>query len=143
MLTLCLLVVKVHFHKGSHSLLDEWRGEQTPPLLPPLSSPASRHCQSAPLTFSLVPRHPRLGTRLCRVGGRGIVFNPLVTKEANMAASSNADSQATQAFPNPPSLYYKLYTDENVQSGRTPPPPPPVKGAYHMFGAPFDVSPCS
>lgn len=51
-----------------------------------------------------------------------------------------AEAQATQAFPNPPTILYKLYTDEAVQSGTAPRPPPPIKGSYKMFGAPFDVS---
>lgn len=42
-------------------------------------------------------------------------------------------------FPLPPSQYYKLYTDENVEKQITPVPPPPVDGAYSMFGAPFEV----
>jgi len=50
------------------------------------------------------------------------------------------DEQAVSSFPNPPALFYKLYTDENVSKGIAPKPPPPVKGQYHMFGHPFDVS---
>lgn len=42
-------------------------------------------------------------------------------------------------FPLPPSQYYKLYTDENVEKQIAPVPPPPVGGAYSMFGAPFEV----
>ena len=57
-----------------------------------------------------------------------------------MAAGVGPEAQATQAFPNPPALFYKLYTDENVTSGAAPPPPLPIKGPYRMFGAPFDVS---
>ena len=57
-----------------------------------------------------------------------------------MAAGVGPEAQATQAFPNPPALFYKLYTDENIRSGKVPQPPLPVKGPYHMFGAPFDVS---
>ncbi|XP_003388722.2 PREDICTED: mediator of RNA polymerase II transcription subunit 7-like [Amphimedon queenslandica] len=53
-----------------------------------------------------------------------------------MAAS---ESEATQAFPNPPSILYKLYTDEAVESGSAPKPPPPVQGHYQMFGAPFNT----
>lgn len=50
------------------------------------------------------------------------------------------EEQAVSSFPNPPALFYKLYTDENVSKGIAPKPPPPVKGQYHMFGHPFDVS---
>ena len=51
-----------------------------------------------------------------------------------------AEPQATQAFPNPPSVLYKLYTEDAVESGTAPRPPQPIKGPYKMFGAPFDVS---
>ena len=50
------------------------------------------------------------------------------------------EPHATQAFPNPPAIYYRQYTDENVKSGLAPKPPPVVQGPYQMFGAPFDVS---
>ena len=49
------------------------------------------------------------------------------------------DAEATQAFPNPPLILYRLYTDENVASGVAPKPPVPVKGNYQMFGALFNV----
>ena len=42
-------------------------------------------------------------------------------------------------FPLPPTQYYKLYTDENVENKTAPEPPPPVNGAYSMFGASFEV----
>lgn len=45
-------------------------------------------------------------------------------------------------FPLPPSQYYKLYTDENVEKQIAPDPPPPVDGAYSMFGASFEVLFC-
>eukprot|EP00731_Ephydatia_muelleri_P029355 Em0020g999a len=48
------------------------------------------------------------------------------------------EEQSVSSFPNPPALFYKRYTDENVQSGLAPQPPPPVKGSYHAFGNPFD-----
>ena len=57
-----------------------------------------------------------------------------------MAAVPVPDEQAVASFPNPPALFYKVYTDENVSKGIVPKPPPPVKGQYHMFGHPFDVS---
>ena len=77
--------------------------------------------------------------------GKQIKLNPSLTRHkttwfVHVCMMAAGESQATQAFPNPPALYYKLYTDDNVQSGRAPPPPLPVKGVYHMFGAPFDVS---
>ena len=50
------------------------------------------------------------------------------------------DQQGVSPFPTPPSFLYKRYTDENVESGKAPKPPVPVKGAYTMFGAPFNVS---
>lgn len=49
------------------------------------------------------------------------------------------DEQGVSPFPDPPTLFYKLYTDENFQSGRAPPPPVPAKGSYTSFGAAFDV----
>lgn len=48
--------------------------------------------------------------------------------------------QGVSTFPDPPKLFYKLYTDENVQSGLAPPPPPVISGSYSTFGSPFDVS---
>jgi len=39
----------------------------------------------------------------------------------------------------PPSQYYKVYTDENVEKQIAPDPPPPFDGAYSMFGASFEV----
>ena len=50
------------------------------------------------------------------------------------------DEQGVSSFPNPPTMFYKKYTDENVKAGLAPKPPAPVQGTYHMFGAPFDVS---
>lgn len=69
-------------------------------------------------------------------------WSTLDTPTINMAAANKAakDPEATQAFPNPPSLLYKLYTDEAVESGTAPKPPPPAKGRYQMFGAPFNVN---
>ncbi len=49
------------------------------------------------------------------------------------------EEQGVSPFPDPPGLFYKLYTDDNMQSGRAPPPPVPAKGQYTAFGAPFDV----
>ncbi|XP_068760922.1 mediator of RNA polymerase II transcription subunit 7-like isoform X1 [Montipora capricornis] len=42
-------------------------------------------------------------------------------------------------FPLPPTQYYKLYTDENVENKAIPEPPPPLNGAYSMFGASFET----
>lgn len=57
--------------------------------------------------------------------------------------AAGGEPQATQAFPNPPAALYRLYTDENIQSGLAPKPPRPVQGAYQMFGAPFNVRMCN
>lgn len=54
--------------------------------------------------------------------------------------ASAPEERRVSSFPTPPALFYKLYTDENVRTGLAPKPPAPVKGPYHMFGAPFDVS---
>ena len=43
-------------------------------------------------------------------------------------------------FPLPPSQYFKLYTDENVENKTAPDPPPTLKGTYSMFGASFEVN---
>lgn len=43
-------------------------------------------------------------------------------------------------FPLPPTQFYKLYTDENVENKTAPEPPPPLDGAYSMFGASFEVN---
>ena len=48
--------------------------------------------------------------------------------------------QGVSTFPDPPKLFYKLYTDENVQAGLTPGPPPVIAGNYSTFGLPFNVS---
>lgn len=50
------------------------------------------------------------------------------------------EEKSVASFPDPPASLYKRYTDENVRSGLVPKPPVPVKGKYHMFGAPFCVS---
>lgn len=55
-------------------------------------------------------------------------------------ASEGEPAEASQAFPNPPTILFTQYTDENVESGIAPKPPKPVKGKYEMFGAPFNVS---
>ena len=54
-------------------------------------------------------------------------------------AAQQQDQQGVSPFPTPPSVFYKLYTDERVKSGQAPKPPAPVKGTYTMFGAPFNV----
>ena len=43
-------------------------------------------------------------------------------------------------FPLPPTQYYKLYTDENVENKAIPEPPPALNGTYSMFGASFEVN---
>ena len=48
--------------------------------------------------------------------------------------------QGVSTFPDPPKLFYKLYTDENVQNGLAPKPPSILAGSYSTFGLPFDVS---
>ena len=50
-----------------------------------------------------------------------------------------AAAEGVCPFPLPPSQYYKVYTDENVEKQIAPDPPPPVDGAYLMFGASFEV----
>jgi len=50
-----------------------------------------------------------------------------------------SEEQGVSPFPEPPSLFYKRYTDTNVRSGIAPKPPVPVRGQYTTFGAPFDV----
>lgn len=50
------------------------------------------------------------------------------------------EEQGVSPFPDPPTLFYKLYTDKNCQSGQAPPPPLPAKGSYTSFGCAFDVS---
>ena len=49
------------------------------------------------------------------------------------------DERGVSPFPQPPTVFYKQYTDENVKAGRVPVPPPPIKGSYSMFGVSFDV----
>ena len=53
----------------------------------------------------------------------------------NMAAA-----EGVCPFPLPPSQYFKLYTDENVENKTAPDPPPTLKGTYSMFGASFEVN---
>ena len=44
------------------------------------------------------------------------------------------------AMPLPPEQYIKMYSDEHVAMGITPPPPPPInKDNYSMFGQPFSA----
>lgn len=50
------------------------------------------------------------------------------------------EDRGVSTFPQPPALFYKLYTDENVKAGTVPVPPLPVEGTYSMFGNKFDVS---
>merc|ERR1719219_870438 len=42
-------------------------------------------------------------------------------------------------MPLPPEQYIKMYSDEHVAMGITPPPPPPIKDNYSMFGQPFSA----
>jgi hypothetical protein len=58
---------------------------------------------------------------------------------SSMMAAQQQDQQGVSPFPTPPSMFYKLYTDERMKSGQVPKPPAPVKGTYTMFGAPFNV----
>lgn len=53
--------------------------------------------------------------------------------------ASTEEEKGVSPFPQPPALFYKLYTDENVKAGKCPAPPRLAKGAYFMFGAKFDV----
>ena len=55
-------------------------------------------------------------------------------------SAAPSEERVVSSFPDPPASLYKLYTDENVRSGKAPNPPAPIKGKYHMFGAVFDVS---
>ena len=55
--------------------------------------------------------------------------------EEDMAAA-----EGVCPFPLPPSQYFKLYTDENVENKTAPDPPPTLKGTYSMFGASFEVN---
>ena len=52
--------------------------------------------------------------------------------------SNSTTALATSAFPDPPSQFYKLYTDENVFKKSVPEPPrPTTDGSYTMFGVPM------
>ena len=51
-----------------------------------------------------------------------------------------AAAEGVCPFPLPPSQYFKLYTDENVENKTAPDPPPTLKGTYSMFGASFEVN---
>lgn len=48
-------------------------------------------------------------------------------------------AEGVSPFPLPPTQYYTLYTDSNVEQDRAPKPPPPIEGTYTMFGASFEV----
>ena len=61
-------------------------------------------------------------------------------KDAIVTEAALSEERVVSSFPDPPASLYKLYTDENVRSGKAPNPPAPNKGKYHMFGAVFDVS---
>ena len=50
------------------------------------------------------------------------------------------DERGVSPFPQPPAMFYKQYTDDNIKSGKAPDPPAPIKGSYSVFGANFDVS---
>ena len=50
------------------------------------------------------------------------------------------EERAVSPFPQPPAVFYKRYTEENVEAGTAPAPPPPIKGSYSVFGAKFDVN---
>ncbi|XP_031554130.1 mediator of RNA polymerase II transcription subunit 7-like [Actinia tenebrosa] len=47
-------------------------------------------------------------------------------------------AEGVSPFPLPPTQYYTLYTDSNVEQDRAPKPPPPIEGTYAMFGASFE-----
>ena len=53
---------------------------------------------------------------------------------------SSMTAEGVCPFPLPPTQYYKLYTDENVEDKAAPDPPPTLEGAYSMFGASFEVT---
>ena len=54
--------------------------------------------------------------------------------------AAELEEKGVSPFPNPPAVFYKLYTDESIKTGVAPKPPRPVRGSYLMFGQPFDVS---
>ena len=49
------------------------------------------------------------------------------------------EGEQMSAMPLPPEQYIKMYSDEHVAMGITPPPPPPIKDNYSMFGQPFSA----
>ena len=78
---------------------------------------------------------------MCRARVRATVkikrWMEIIILKFKMAAE---EDRGVSTFPQPPALFYKLYTDENVKAGKVPAPPLPVKGTYSMFGNKFDVS---
>lgn len=48
-----------------------------------------------------------------------------------------SETAQVSSLPLPPMQYVNLFSDENVQKGKTPPPPKPITDSYTMFGAPF------
>ena len=56
-----------------------------------------------------------------------------------ISCQSKMAAEGVSPFPLPPTQYYTLYTDSNVEQDRGPKPPAPVEGIYSMFGASFEV----
>ena len=63
----------------------------------------------------------------------------LPTNHFGHLLAKNMAAEGVCPFPLPPSQYYKVYTDENVDKQIAPDPPHPADGAYSMFGASFEV----
>ena len=51
--------------------------------------------------------------------------------DAIVTEAALSEERVVSSFPDPPASLYKLYTDENVRSGKAPKPPAPIKGKYH------------
>lgn len=124
--------------------MSTWCNEETKEFtcVPLETSEITTSCAPTAVHFICFQESKQERVRIMRPAPLVTISAPFVRIHviSQMAAGSGAEAQATQAFPNPPGLFYKLYTDENVRSGKVPQPPLPVKGPYHMFGVPFDAS---
>ena len=93
------------------------------------------------------PAPPPPGALPSQVGGGGVPHSMAANlphasphqQHQQQEKDGKKEGEQMSAMPLPPEQYIKMYSDEHVAMGITPPPPPPIKDNYSMFGQPFSA----